>query len=79
MMATMQKYFQYVAVLCCGIPSVTLLGTVEDWDARPGAVRLDSPWKWSPRSGPHARLGTARFCEMSHTLPEIALVLIIHD
>jgi len=31
MMATMQKYFTYKMELLCGIPKVTLLGTVEDW------------------------------------------------
>ena len=31
MMATMQKYFSYKFCLMCGIPSVTLLGTTEDW------------------------------------------------
>lgn len=30
-MSTMQKYFKYKFQLSCGIPSVTLLGTVEDW------------------------------------------------
>mmetsp|Transcript_11072 Transcript_11072/g.20128 ORF Transcript_11072/g.20128 Transcript_11072/m.20128 type:complete len:419 (+) Transcript_11072:42-1298(+) len=30
-MATMQAYFKYVMRMDCGIPKVTLLGTVEDW------------------------------------------------
>ena len=30
-MSTLQHYFEYVCRLCCGIPKVTLLGTVEDW------------------------------------------------
>lgn len=30
-MATMQKYFSYTCSLECGIPKVTLLGTLEDW------------------------------------------------
>ena len=30
-MSAMQKYFKYCFELCCGIPSVTLLGSVEDW------------------------------------------------
>mmetsp|Transcript_62990 Transcript_62990/g.117136 ORF Transcript_62990/g.117136 Transcript_62990/m.117136 type:complete len:407 (+) Transcript_62990:62-1282(+) len=30
-MATLQAYFQYVTRLECGIPRVTLLGTVADW------------------------------------------------
>ncbi|KAL6715521.1 hypothetical protein ACLMJK_006482 [Lecanora helva] len=31
MMGTLQKYFEYSFCLLCGLPSVTLLGTVEDW------------------------------------------------
>lgn len=31
LMATMKKYFAYKFSLMCGIPQVTLLGTVEDW------------------------------------------------
>lgn len=31
-MATMQAYFEYKFSLCCGIPSVHLLGTVADWE-----------------------------------------------
>lgn len=31
LMATMQKYFDYKMCLCCGIPYVTLLGTVQDY------------------------------------------------
>ncbi|EQC40322.1 hypothetical protein SDRG_02223 [Saprolegnia diclina VS20] len=31
LMATMKKYFTYKFSLCCGIPHVTLLGTVDDW------------------------------------------------
>ena len=31
MMGAMQKYFEYCYAICCGIPSVTLLGTREDW------------------------------------------------
>eukprot|EP00971_Amphidinium_carterae_P336581 6473021-Amphidinium_carterae.2 len=30
-MCTLQNYFEYVCCLKCGIPKVTLLGTVEDW------------------------------------------------
>jgi len=33
LMAAMQKYFKYGCSLMCGIPSVTLLGTPEDWAA----------------------------------------------
>lgn len=31
MMATFQKYFSYYDAACCGLPSVTLLGTRDDW------------------------------------------------
>lgn len=30
-MASLQAYFTYKMTICCGIPSVTLLGTVADW------------------------------------------------
>lgn len=32
MMGSLQKYFSYKMSLCCGIPSVTLLGNREDWE-----------------------------------------------
>lgn len=32
-MGAMQKYFSYRMCVCCGLPSVTLLGCVEDWEA----------------------------------------------
>ncbi|KAI4209370.1 MAG: hypothetical protein LQ351_007702 [Letrouitia transgressa] len=31
MMGTLQKYFSYKFTLCCGLPSVTILGTKDDW------------------------------------------------
>ena len=31
MMATLQSYFEYKFYLECGLPSITLLGTVDDW------------------------------------------------
>lgn len=31
-MSTLKAYFEYVCCLTCGIPYVTLLGTVEDWE-----------------------------------------------
>lgn len=31
-MGVMQKYFSYRLTVCCGLPSVTLLGCVEDWE-----------------------------------------------
>lgn len=30
-MSTLQAYFEYECMLLCGIPNVTLLGTVQDW------------------------------------------------
>ena len=33
LMSIMQKYFSYRSDLTCGIPSVTLKGTVEDWQS----------------------------------------------
>jgi hypothetical protein len=30
-MSALQCYFKYSFGLCCGIPEVTLLGTIEDW------------------------------------------------
>ena len=32
MMGTLQKYFSYTFSIVCDIPSVTLLGTEEDWE-----------------------------------------------
>ena len=31
MMATLLSYFEYATVLLCGLPSITLLGTINDW------------------------------------------------
>ncbi|KAJ4199800.1 hypothetical protein NW759_016010 [Fusarium solani] len=31
MMGSMQSYFNYTMCICCGLPSVTLLGTKSDW------------------------------------------------
>ncbi|GAM21970.1 hypothetical protein SAMD00019534_051450 [Acytostelium subglobosum LB1] len=31
LMATLKKYFDYKFSLCCGLPKVTIMGTVEDW------------------------------------------------
>jgi hypothetical protein len=31
MMGTLQKYFEFIGIMCCGIPSVTLQGTKADW------------------------------------------------
>lgn len=39
-MGAMQKYFSYECVTMCGIPSVTLLGDVEDWEKMLAKVDL---------------------------------------
>lgn len=31
LMATMQNYFEYEASVLCGIPEMTLLGSLDDW------------------------------------------------
>jgi len=31
LMGAMQKYFSYGFELCCGLPAVTMLGTLDDW------------------------------------------------
>jgi hypothetical protein len=41
LMSSMQQYFSYSVSLCCGLPSVTLKGTLEDWNLlRSKAERL---------------------------------------
>jgi len=41
LMAAMKNYFSYKFMLLCGLPQVTLLGTVEDWkDVRNRAQRI---------------------------------------
>lgn len=41
LMDAMQSYFQYTCVTCCGIPTITLTGTAEDWrDLRTRAHNL---------------------------------------
>lgn len=32
-MGAMQKYFSYGCTICCGLPSVTLLGEISDWQS----------------------------------------------
>ena len=38
MMATLQSYFEYELILLCGLPSITLLGSVDDWKLLRGKV-----------------------------------------
>ena len=52
MMATFKSYFKYKFELCCGIPSVTLLGTRDDWvKLRARVEKFDQfgyePTKWA--------------------------------
>ncbi|KAK6341409.1 hypothetical protein TWF696_008485 [Orbilia brochopaga] len=43
MMATLQEYFTYSFMLCCGLPGVTLLGEKSDWEALLGKLdKLDT-------------------------------------
>lgn len=42
LMDAMQSYFAYGMITCCGIPSITLEGTVEDWERM-----LDKVRKWA--------------------------------
>lgn len=52
MMDAFQHYFEYVAIGICGIPQVTLLGTVADWqmiyDRVEKIARYDLSW-WTDR------------------------------
>src|SRR5208282_2325860 len=43
MMASMKSYFEYTFMMLCGIPSVTLQGTKQDWiDIQTRLLKLDS-------------------------------------
>ena len=44
MMASMQKYFDYVYEMGCGIPKVTLEGTKEDWESIQGRLEKLDTW-----------------------------------
>lgn len=54
MMGAMQEYFSYKITLCCGIPSVTLLGERDDWIKIQS--RLDKLPQLGPEPGQFARL-----------------------
>lgn len=55
LMEAMSKYFDYGMRTCCGIPEITLLGTVEDWKAIKGRVQamaeLNLGW-WTSKVEP---------------------------
>ncbi|KAL8756547.1 MAG: hypothetical protein Q9184_004461 [Pyrenodesmia sp. 2 TL-2023] len=46
MMGAMQEYFSYKMTLCCGIPSVTLLGEKDDW------IKIQHRLEKLPQLGP---------------------------
>ncbi len=48
LMSAMQAYFEYTVASMCGIPSITLLGTVEDWVSirRRAEVLAEFDLKW---------------------------------
>lgn len=52
MMEAFQQYFDYVMMCICGIPNITLLGTVEDWqsiyDRVQSMAQYDLTW-WTNR------------------------------
>ncbi|MCC5654481.1 DUF4419 domain-containing protein [Nostoc sp. XA013] len=58
MMNAFQKYFDYVMYCVCGIPEITLLGTVEDWQTISDRVQViaeyDLDW-WTARLMPICR------------------------
>ena len=54
MMGAMQNYFSYKFTLCCGIPSVTLLGDRADWIKIQS--RLDKLPQLGPKPGQFAQL-----------------------
>ena len=63
-MSTLQNYFEYVCCLMCGIPKVTLLGTVEDW----------VPW-W-PSGAPFFPFLGSRFPDKATNPKKGALIII---
>ena len=42
MMATLQSYFVFKYCLSCGLPSITLLGTVDDWKLLRSLLEFDT-------------------------------------
>ncbi|KAL8882576.1 MAG: hypothetical protein Q9198_000443 [Flavoplaca austrocitrina] len=54
MMGAMQEYFSYKMTLCCGIPSVTLLGEKDDW------IKIQARLDKLPQLGPEP----AQFTEL---------------
>ena len=50
MMGAMQEYFSYKMTLCCGIPSITLLGERDDW------VKIQRRLDKLPQLGPEPEI-----------------------
>ena len=48
MMGSMQKYFDFKCSICCGLPSVTLLGEKKDWELVLGRLEKLSSWGEEP-------------------------------
>jgi hypothetical protein len=58
MMDAFQQYFDYVMLCICGIPDITLLGTVEDWQSICDRVQLMGQYElnwWTDRLLPICR------------------------
>lgn len=71
-MASVQEYFRYIFALRCGIPEVTMLGTVEDWKLiheRVEFLRKFSPTcvKWADMLKPV----TGKFVSSAEGKPDI--------
>lgn len=71
MMDVFEKYFQYVVTCICGIPTVTLEGTVDDWkklaDKAAGLAVFDLDW-WLPHLLPIC----GQFVEARRGNPDLA-------
>lgn len=48
LMGSMQKYFEYIFMITCGIPSVTLLGERSDWQALLDRIEMVKDWGHEP-------------------------------
>ncbi len=48
MMGSMQKYFNFKCTICCGLPSVTLLGEKKDWELVLARLEKLSSWGEEP-------------------------------
>lgn len=76
MMGAMQKYFSYGMALCCGIPSVTLLGERDDWEKIHNKLNKlsefgDEPTNFAEQLRPVLRHFIATFDEQSHSDPDL--------